>query len=135
MSQYRSPFLGLTATEIYKMLSNRGEPRDSAIPRWPSPDIQRKYVGLEGVEAVQRAMNFIDLLAEDGAFTPAWKGVDYGCGFGRIASLMLIEGNASQLDLCDAWPQALTLLESGGFKNERRLVSEQLREGELPSEK
>ena len=57
--------------------------------------------------------------------------MDYGCGWGRIASVVLTKGGPQQLDLCDAWPETLTVLREAGFTNRILAASEVLKDGEL----
>lgn len=116
--------------EIYQALTAEG-----ASPRWPTEDKQRQYTGTSGVELVRRTLNFVRLLNDDGAFTPGWKGLDYGCGFGRIVSLMLRYGSSDQLDVCDAWPETIELFKQGRMQNNVTLVSKDLLETDLPKEK
>jgi len=86
---------------------------------------------MSGPPAVRRTKAFIAMLQADGAFVPGWRGLDYGAGFGRVASLMLARGTDNQLDLVDAWDRSMELLERGGFRNRRWRVSEVLRPGEI----
>src|SRR4051794_824854 len=81
------------------------------LPRWPDEALQKKYTGAAGVSLMQSTLRFIDVLERAGAFTPSdWHGLDYGCGWGRIASVLLTKGAPEQLDLCDAWPQTIEIL-------------------------
>lgn len=123
-----NPFQDKSPSEIYDLLIDH----DNELPVWPSEDIQAGYTATSGPAAVRRTQSFIDMLDEHGAFIPGWKGLDYGVGWGRIASLLLAKGSPEQLDLVDAWDGAMNYLEAGGFRNHRWKVSEILRPGELP---
>ena len=72
------------------------------------------------------------MLEKDGAFVPGWKGLDYGCGWGRFASVMVTKGGTDQFDLCDAWPRTLTILREMGYRNRTYKVSDLLANGWLP---
>jgi hypothetical protein len=122
------PFAGLSHQEIYKRLTS-GTP---GLPQWPDEKTQAGYAGTNGPGLVRRSLAFVDMLKNDGAFAPGWKGLDYACGWGRFASLLLSHGTPEQLDLADAWPVTLKLLERGGFKNRVSHVSELLTETDLP---
>lgn len=125
-----APLAALSVEEIYEVLTNPS--RDDGLPRWPAETVQLQYTGGSGVALLQRAANFISFLERDGAFSrPHWKGLDYGCGWGRIGSYLLTRGSATQLDFCDAWEKSLSLVEEGGFKNKRFKVSDKLKEDEI----
>ena len=70
---------------------------------------------MSGPEAIKAAKVFLGNLEADGAFQG--HGLDYGCGFGRHARIILEHMPADQLDLCDAWPGALEIVRSNGFEN------------------
>ena len=101
------------------------------LPRWPSEELQKKYTGNHGPALMRTTLRFVETLERAGAFRPGWRGLDYGCGWGRIASAMLTRGGPEQLELCDAWPSTIALLEGAGFKNRIFAVSEVLKEGEV----
>ena len=104
------------------------------LPAWPSEELQTKYTGIHGVRLMRSTLRFLDTLERDGAFArPDWRGLDYGCGWGRIASAMLSHGSPEQLDLCDAWPKTIDLLGEAGFANRVTTVSEVLKPGEIPA--
>ena len=130
--EFEDPFRGLDAGAIYSLLA--GPDRSNGnLPRWPSEQLQRGYTGGFGPFLVTRAKAFISMLEADGAFVANWKALDYGCGWGRIASLMLAKGGPEQLDMCDAWKKTLSILSSLNFRNKRWLVSESLSKGEIPA--
>ena len=112
MIQYLDPYAGRDAAAIYAMLTDPGQQQ---IPSWPPQEVQRLYTGAFGPHIVRSGLDFIDMLAEDGALAPGWKGLDYGAGFGRIASLMLSRGAPDQLDLADAWTNSIDYLKKGKF--------------------
>lgn len=133
VQQYDSPFLGKTAQQIYGMLTNT-ELSNGGLPRWPNSTVQTAYVGAYGPQIVQSGLEFLDILERDGAFSPGWRGLDYGCGFGRFAALLLLKGSPDQLDLVDAWPLSINQISKGGFKNKCWMVSELLTESDLEAE-
>lgn len=106
-------------------------PDDSPLPRWPSEEVQLNYTGGAGVSLIDRAAAFAAALAADGAFAPDWRGLDYGCGWGRITSYLLTRGAPSQLDACDAVERSLDLFKAGGFQNRAFKVSELVQPGEI----
>ena len=101
------------------------------LPRWPKEELQRKYNGMDGLPLMRRTLRFVETLEQAGALTPGWRGLDYGCGWGRIASVMLTKGEPQQLDLCDAWPSTIDVLKRAQFRNRIFRVSEVLKEGEI----
>lgn len=106
----------------------------SPLPTWPDPETQKRFTGGTGKSLVDRAAAFARVIEEDGAFSGSWRGLDYGCGWGRIASYLLTRGGPAQLDLCDAWQGSLNFIAAGGFKNRAFLVSELLKPGEINEE-
>lgn len=123
----RDPFEGLELDELYQALLT-----GKAGPRWPNEDLQKMYVGTNGIDLLRRSLSFVDMLHADGAFGPGWRGLDYGCGWGRFATLLLSHGSPDQLDLCDAWPKTLDILAQLGHQNRVFGVSELLEPGQIP---
>lgn len=126
MRAYANPFEGMKVEEIYDGLIE-----GKFGPRWPDLQIQAGYTGTNNVDTLRRAFAFIDVLAKDGAFKPGWKGLDYGCGWGRFASVLLSKGTPDQLDLCDAWIHTLRIIAELGYGNRIFRVSELLKPGEI----
>lgn len=126
-SRHADPYEGLDLQQLYEAVRE-----GRAGPRWPTEDIQRMYAGTHGTDLVRRSLQFIRMLEEDGAFPPGWKGLDYGCGFGRFATLLLSKGPPEQLDMCDAWEKTLVVLTNLGHRNRVFRVSELLEPGEIP---
>lgn len=122
------PFQNLSPADIYALLTDP----DNDLPLWPNEKIQAGYTSTSGPGAVRKTQAFIDMLDAHGAFVSGWRGLDYGAGWGRIASLMLAKGAPEQLDLVDAWKKSMEILEAGNFKNRRWKVSEIVRPGEIP---
>jgi acetyltransferase-like isoleucine patch superfamily enzyme len=102
------------------------------LPVWPEEEVQRRYTGGAGVPLMERAFRFGNLLAERGEFKTGWRGLEFGVGWGRLASSLLRFGSPEQLDCCDAWATSLDLAKKSGLKNKLIKVSEVLKEGELP---
>lgn len=124
---------GLGVEDLARALS-----REACIPgpqpRWPEAEMQRRYAGGFGVALMQRTCKFIDVLAAEGAFqNPQWHGLDFGCGWGRIASVMLTRGAPSQLDICDAWQVSLDRARENGLQNRAFLVPDVLKDGSIPT--
>ena len=124
------PFQGMSLPAIYKTLLD-GDP-GKGTPRWPDEKLQKGYTGTCGVDLLRRAFDFTGMLAKDGAFIPGWRGLDYGCGWGRFGSVMLSRGAPAQFDLADAWPKTLNVLAELGYSNRVLAVSELLKPGEIP---
>ena len=101
------------------------------LPKWPAKEVQRQYNGMDGLPLMRRTLRFVEALEQVGALTPGWRGLDYGCGWGRIASLMLTKGGPEQLDLCDAWPSTIEVLKKANFRNRTFLISEVLEAGQI----
>jgi hypothetical protein len=125
---HENPFEGLRPTQIHALLTDP----DSDLPTWPEDKIQTGYGSAKGRGAIKRTQYFIDMLERDGAFVPGWRALDYGAGWGRIASLMLQKGRANQLDLVDALDKTMRILENRGLNNRMWKVSESVRPGEIP---
>lgn len=123
-----SPFENLSAEQIYALFTDS----HNDFPLWPSEKVQAGYTSTLGPGAVRKTQAFIDMLDTHGAFVPGWRGLDYGAGWGRIASLLLARGSAEQLDLVDAWAGSLRFLDEGGFRNRYWKVSEVLAHDEIP---
>lgn len=130
IAAHADPFDGLSLPEIYNILLTGGSGTNA--PRWPDEKLQKGYTGTCGVDLLRRAFEFTKMLATDGAFVPGWRGLDYGCGWGRFASVLLTKGKPSQLDLSDAWPKTLSILAELGYQNRVLAVSELLNPGEVP---
>jgi SAM-dependent methyltransferase len=120
------PALERRAAALFARVGVPGE-----LPRWPSEELQKKYTGNHGPVLMRNTLRFVETLERAGALRPGWRGLDYGCGWGRIASAMLTRGGPEQLDLCDAWPSTIGLLGEAGFRNRVFAVSEVLKEGEV----
>jgi SAM-dependent methyltransferase len=124
-----NPFAGLSVEEMYDRL--RLGRLD--LPKWPTEDVQRAWVAYSGVGLLRRSLHFIDMLDQDGAFAKeGWRGLDYGCGWGRFASVLLTKGSADQLDLADAWEKTLRVIRNLNYRNKIYAVSELLLDDELP---
>lgn len=114
--------------ESVKLFAGLGVP--GGLPKWPDEQRQRQYTAGSGLNLMRNTVRFVHVLAKAEAFDQAdWKGLDYGCGWGRIASVMLSRGAPEQLDLCDAWPSTMDILRDAGFANRTFEVSELLKEG------
>jgi SAM-dependent methyltransferase len=101
------------------------------LPRWPAAALQKQYAGNHGPALMRSTLRLIEALERDGALQPGWRGLDYGCGWGRVASVLRTKGSPEQLDLCDAWPNVIASLPAAGFGNRIFPVSEVLAEGEV----
>lgn len=124
-----------SASDILALFEDRDRVSNKDFPIWPPHDIQMQFTGGAGMHLLERSLAFLEQMTVDGAFVnPDWRGLDYGCGWGRLASTMLVKGSASQLDLCDAWPEALGFIRANGFRNKHWQVSESLAESDLPSD-
>lgn len=128
ITKSNSPFHGLTYEEIYQKFID-----GDFGPKWPDEGLQKGYTGTNKVDLVRRSFSFIKILQNDGAFDKTnWKGLDYGCGWGRLASAMLSKGDPDQLDLCDAWKITLNHLDHLGFENKIFEVPTLLDESSIP---
>lgn len=95
---------------------------------WPDPSIQRAYTGADGEVLLQRTIDFVEKLIACAPIIECenWRGLDYGVGFGRIASILSNFGRPDQLTCVDAWEKSLSLAKSCGLKNPAYLVDSQL---------
>jgi SAM-dependent methyltransferase len=104
------------------------------LPRWPSEDTQKRYTGGSGLPLMKRSQKFLEVLEAAGEFrNPSWRGLDFGVGWGRLASCMLRYGGPRQLDVCDAWDISLEFAEATRLRNKFYKVSEALDSSVLPS--
>lgn len=87
--------------------------------RWPDERIQLNYTGASNDVLMRRTIDFVLLLHGQlpSLGTGDWRGLDYGVGWGRIASLMTAFGDAAQLDCADAWEKSINLARDCGLKN------------------
>lgn len=104
--------------------------------RWPEERMQLNYTGASGSELMRRTIDFVELLARNISTLASadLRGLDYGVGWGRIASLMGYFGSAISLDCADAWQKSLDLARQCGLRNEMKLVSAYLQAGEVPAD-
>jgi hypothetical protein len=96
--------------------------------RWPDDGIQRQYTGAAGQILLARTLDFIELLHSIKVLetSPQWKALDYGAGFGRIASIIGQFVGSSRIDLADAWPASLEIAKRTGIGSKVFLVSPHL---------
>lgn len=104
---------------------------------WPDERMQLNYTGAHGEELMRRTIDFVEFLQGHvpALYSGTWRGLDYGVGWGRIASVMSHFGPAENLDCADAWQKSLDLAGDCGLKNKLLLVSALLNENELSNEK
>lgn len=100
--------------------------------RWPGERLQAQYTGTSGERLLTQATDFIELLAQHVPLQGDWAGLDYGVGWGRMASLMTAYGSARQLDCVDAWATSLQYARDHGLENVLALVSPMLKATQLP---
>jgi acetyltransferase-like isoleucine patch superfamily enzyme/SAM-dependent methyltransferase len=123
----------LPLADLYELFLN---PKKTLVPLWPSVEDQLKFTGQSGLPLLKFTFDFIQAIDNDGAFSiHNWKALDYGCGWGRIASCLLTKGDPNQLDLCDAWDGSLDFLKKNGFKNNFFSISNTVKDYEIPKEK
>ena len=121
MDAHVNPFEKLSIQEIYDGLMG-----GRFGPRWPEEKLQIGYTGTKGVDLLRRAFAFTAILDRDGAFAPNWRGLDYGCGWGRFLSVLLEKGPPEQMDGCDAWARTIQIVSGLGYKNNIFTVPELL---------
>jgi SAM-dependent methyltransferase len=88
--------------------------------RWPDAAVQARYTGTSGETLLAKSIEFVQLLARQVPVLReggAWRGLEYGVGWGRLASLMTRYGGPDQLDCADAWEQSLAHARSCGLTN------------------
>lgn len=101
---------------------------------WPDETTQRNYTGSSGQNLMQRTVDFAWVLQRQ---IPAldhgeWRGLDYGVGWGRIASLLRHFGSGAALDCVDAWGESIKLARDSGLDNRMTQISPMLTPSELP---
>lgn len=106
---------------------------DPDLPHWPEERTQLNYTGASGSELMRRTVDFVEFLAREipQLSSGDWRGLDYGVGWGRIASLMRFFGAASNLDCVDAWQKSIDLARSCGLQNRFELFPARLVGGEV----
>lgn len=107
---------------------------DTHEVHWPDETTQRNYTGSSGQNLMQRTVDFVWVLQSQ---IPAldragWRGLDYGVGWGRIASLLRYFGGGAALDCVDAWEESIRLARDSGLDNRMTQVSAMLVPAELP---
>ena len=114
-----------------ELLTHAGDANDV---HWPDETTQRNYTGSTGDNLMQRTVDFVWVLQGQ---VPAlghegWRGLDYGVGWGRIASLLRYFGDGRALDCVDAWGESIKLARDCGLNNQMAQVSATLDPSELP---
>lgn len=132
--------IGITQDDVYRKLAEFGSgllthAGNSNEVHWPDETTQRNYTGSSGDNLMQRTVDFAWVLQNQ---IPAlgragWRGLDYGVGWGRIASLLRYFGDGAALDCVDAWGESIQLARSCGLDNRMTQVSPMLDRSELPS--
>ncbi len=87
--------------------------------RWPAETTQRAYTGAAGENLLNRTIDFAEKVR---TLFPRlekrdWTGLDYGVGWGRMASVMSAFASPDCLDCCDPWEKSLSLAKSCGLSN------------------
>ena len=115
------------------MLARIGAPGE--LPKWPAAEVQAQLHRRARAPLDARRARASSRRSSGPVRSPtrAGSGLDYGCGWGRIASVLLTKGGPDQLDLCDAWPPTIDILRDAGFPNRVFTVSEVLKAGEIPA--
>lgn len=123
---------------VLEELGKRLLQRDSSGGRllWPDERTQLNYTGASNEVLMRRTIDFVELMHAQLPCLASgrWRGLDYGVGWGRIASLMSAFGDASQLDCADAWPKSLTLARECGLMNKMIHTSPALAQDSLASD-
>lgn len=126
--------VGSTPEELLALFEDRSRSINRTYPIWPPTAVQLQFTGGSGMDLLDRSLAFLQQMELDGAFSdPVWRALDFGCGWGRLASVMLLYGSSDKLDLCDAWDDALTHIRSHGFKNKSWRTNEMLSAEDLPN--
>lgn len=131
--------IDIVRDDVYRKLEQFGRtllncPADSSQVHWPDEATQRNYTGSSGDNLMQRTVDFAWVLQNKAAALnqERWRGLDYGVGWGRIASLLRCFGNGAALDCVDAWGESLKLARGCGLDNRMTQVSAMLDHSELP---
>ncbi|MCC3424652.1 MAG: methyltransferase domain-containing protein [Microcoleus sp. PH2017_01_SCD_O_A] len=84
------------------------------LPRFPSDDIQRQFVGKSGESTLQEAFNFYCILKKylsdfDRTLMPDSQILDFGCGWGRIIRFFIKDVRGENLYGVDIDPEMISL--------------------------
>lgn len=127
---HTDPFHDKKVEEIYDVFTTP----ENGFPNWPDERMQTGFTGSNRYATLRQGLAYLKFMENDGAFNGDWRGLDYACGWGRFASLLLKYGTATQLDLVDAWPATVSVINTLGYKNKIGLVSPMLKENEIENE-
>lgn len=99
------------------------------LPRMVSDQIQIDWTGASGKVLLNQTIPFVRYALSvsnlDMENSPAdLKLLDYGCGYGRIARLMLKYIEIEKIFGCDPWPESLNLITTSGFSSNFKLTQE-----------
>jgi SAM-dependent methyltransferase len=104
----------------------------SQLPAMSSVDVQRAWTGTSGEHLVLQSTPFLRYALWAGAAYGAptapgeFTALDYGCGYGRIARLMLKYVDFERLWGVDPWDHSIELAWQVGFRTDRFLKSDEL---------
>lgn len=138
---YERVGVGIDSTNVQDVLRKLGVDNDNAInieqrilSYWPSEKIQLQYTGASGDRLLTRTKRFTRIIDDLISANTNYNILDYGCGWGRIASVINCTHPGSHLDMADAWDASLELCRNAGFKNTLLKLDEVLNDKSLASE-
>lgn len=102
--------------------------------QWPDQSLQLAYTGASGEVLLARTIDFLVLLKEIVPMISdaGVRGLDYGVGWGRIASMMRFFGGPRNLDCADAWQKSLDHARDCGLDNTMLLLPAKLGSDSVP---
>lgn len=105
--------------------------------KWPEETTQRAYTGASGKMLLGRTIDFVEKVRElfPRIETQNWTGLDYGVGWGRVASVMSAFVPPERLDCCDPWEKSLSLAKNCGLSNKMILTPPVLSGNEFSKKK
>ena len=103
----------------------------SVMPTMSPAEVQRAWTGCDGEQLLLQSTPFVRYVMWAQATFGQQRGrdlavLDFGCGYGRIARLMLKYVESDNLWGVDPWPESIDLAWQAGFRRDRFLQSEEL---------
>ncbi|MDQ0998071.1 SAM-dependent methyltransferase [Phyllobacterium ifriqiyense] len=96
--------------------------KDGDLPGFPPPEVQARFVGRSGRDALSEVLPFVSLIQDYSLPSNSTQVLDFGCGWGRIARFFQNSVDAEALKLADVDPEALNWCKDSGVKGTRYLL-------------
>lgn len=99
------------------------------LPGFPSPDLQRRFIGSDGVASLHEVDKFFQLIGDHVDLSLAAPALDFGCGYGRMTRALLNWMRPSDIFAADTDAYALEQSELTGVPGTRFQIEA---DGRLP---